>query len=85
MWKHAALNEALTAEVQRLKVATGELREAHSSSSLNQQLPMNSQMLHIAHQSMQQLSIYQLQQEQEQEQQQQPPQNNNAKIHESKQ
>lgn len=81
-----ALNEALTAEVQRLKVAVGELRESHSSSSLNQQLPMNSQMLHIPHQSMQQLSIYQLQQEQQQnQQQQQPPQNNNAKKHESKQ
>ncbi|KAK6916651.1 Basic-leucine zipper domain [Dillenia turbinata] len=40
-----ALNEALTAEVQRLKLVTGELgRDSHTSKSLGQQLSMNSQI-----------------------------------------
>lgn len=74
----SALNEALTAEVQRLKVATAELSESHSSNSLSQQLPMNPQMFHLQHQpQMQQLSMYQLQQQQQQQQ------NNSASKHES--
>ncbi|KAL6900987.1 hypothetical protein ACP4OV_005663 [Aristida adscensionis] len=68
-----ALNEALTAEVQRLKVATGEMTDSRMPKSLQQQ--MNSQMLQL-----QQLQIQQQQQQQgpqgqqahHQQQQQQP-------------
>ncbi|OVA12613.1 Basic-leucine zipper domain [Macleaya cordata] len=57
-----ALNEALTAEVQRLKIATAELSgEGHSSNSMSaQQLPMNPQL------------FYQMQQQQQQHQQSSP-------------
>ncbi|PAN36540.1 hypothetical protein PAHAL_6G291100 [Panicum hallii] len=58
-----ALNEALTAEVQRLKLATGEITDGRMPKSLQQQ--MNSQMLQL-----QQLQI----QQQQQQQQQQAPQ-----------
>lgn len=73
-----ALNEALTTEVQRLKLVTAELSESHSSNSLTQQMPMNHQMFHLQPQ-MQQLSIYQLQQQQQQQQ------NNSATKPESNQ
>ncbi|KAL6646282.1 hypothetical protein ACP70R_017890 [Stipagrostis hirtigluma subsp. patula] len=64
-----ALNEALTAEVQRLKVATGEITDGRMQKSLQQQ--MNSQMLQL-----QQLQIQQQQapQGQQAHQQQQQPQ-----------
>ncbi|CAO2211714.1 unnamed protein product, partial [Urochloa humidicola] len=68
-----ALNEALTAEVQRLKVATGEISDGRMSKGLQQQ--MNSQMLQLQH-----LQIHQQQQQQQapqqqgQRQQQQQPQ-----------
>ncbi|CAL5013916.1 unnamed protein product [Urochloa decumbens] len=58
-----ALNEALTAEVQRLKVATGEISDGRMPKGLQQQ--MNSQMLQL-----QQLQIHQ----QQQQRQQQAPQ-----------
>ncbi|KAK3124031.1 hypothetical protein QOZ80_8AG0639500 [Eleusine coracana subsp. coracana] len=64
-----ALNEALTAEVHRLKLATGEITDGHRMpKSLQQQ--MNSQMLQL-----QQLQIQQQQSNQQgQQQQQQQPQ-----------
>lgn len=40
---YAALNEALTAEVQRLKLAATGLADAHPSKSLNQQASMDPQ------------------------------------------
>ncbi|XP_073012878.1 bZIP transcription factor 29-like isoform X1 [Typha latifolia] len=60
-----ALNEALTGEVQRLKVATGEISEAHLSKGLNRQSLLNSQMY-----QMQQLQIQQQQQPQQHQLQQ---------------
>ncbi|RCV32146.1 hypothetical protein SETIT_6G234500v2 [Setaria italica] len=59
-----ALNEALTGEVQRLKLATGEISDGRMPKSLQQQ--MNSQMLQL-----QQLQIQQQQQQQAPQQQQQ--------------
>ncbi|KAJ4963971.1 hypothetical protein NE237_023910 [Protea cynaroides] len=69
-----ALNEALTTEVQRLKLATAELGgEVHPSNCLVQQLSPNP---HIFQLQNQQLNIYQFQQQQQQQQQhnQQPQQ-----------
>ena len=61
---HAALNEALTAEVQRLKLATGELVDGHASNSLNQQRPINPLMFRRQQQQPAQHPLYQLQQQQ---------------------
>ncbi|CAD5181742.1 unnamed protein product [Musa acuminata subsp. malaccensis] len=84
-----AINEALTAEVQRLKLATGEITEAQLSKTINQQLATSSQMFHLHQlQSQQQnqqsthVPLYQFQQPQQQQQQQQ--QNNTASEVESK-
>ncbi|KAF8410486.1 hypothetical protein HHK36_003015 [Tetracentron sinense] len=77
-----ALNEALNAEVQRLKLSTTELGgEVHPSNCLVQQLSINPQMFQRQHQQPNQANIYQLQQ------QQQPHQQNNstAPKHESNQ
>nr|CAD1840725.1 unnamed protein product [Ananas comosus var. bracteatus] len=73
-----ALNEALTAEVQRLKLATGEISEAHLSKGLNQQISLNSQIYQL-----QQLQLQQ-QQHQQQQQQQQQQNNSNAKPDQNK-
>lgn len=62
-----ALNEALTAEVQRLKLATAEL---NGDPSKYQQLAMSSQMFQLHQQQAAQLNIHQLQQSQSQQQQQ---------------
>lgn len=64
-----ALNEALTAEVQRLKLATAELNG--DPSKYQQQLAMSSQMFQLHHQQAAQLNIHQLQQQQSQSPQQQ--------------
>ncbi|XP_058098776.1 bZIP transcription factor 29 [Magnolia sinica] len=78
-----ALNEALSAEVQRLKLATAELGESHPSNNLGHQRPVNPQMFQLQHQQQpMQLNIYQLQQQQQQQQQQN---NNAATKHESNQ
>ncbi|XP_008803311.2 transcription factor RF2a-like [Phoenix dactylifera] len=66
-----ALNEALTAEVQRLKLATGELVNGRASNSLNQQIPINPQMFQQQQQQPAQLPLYQFQQQQQ----------NNAGMH----
>ncbi|XP_073012056.1 bZIP transcription factor 29-like [Typha latifolia] len=58
-----ALNEALTAEVQRLKLAVGEITEANLSKGLSQKVSLNSQMF-----QMQQLQIQQQQHQQTQQQ-----------------
>ncbi|MCL7044758.1 hypothetical protein MKW94_016136 [Papaver nudicaule] len=76
-----ALNEALTGEVQRLKIATAELNgEGHPSNSMNaKQIPMNSLPM-----------FYQLQQQQQQQKQQQqqqttPPQQQQTNTEATKQ
>ncbi|KAL5985897.1 hypothetical protein ACLOJK_027887 [Asimina triloba] len=74
--QNAALNEALSAEVQRLKLATQELGgEAHAANSIGQQRPLNPHMFQLQHQQQQQppmpLSMYQLQQQQQHQHQQQ--------------
>lgn len=68
-----ALNEALSAEVQRLKLATAEL---NGDPSKYQQLAMSSQMfqLHQQQAAQAQLNIHQLQQQQQQSQSQQQQQ-----------
>lgn len=64
-WNVTALNEALTAEVQRLKLATAELGgESQASKRLVQQLSVNPQMYHLHHQQSTQLNILQQQQQQ---------------------
>ncbi|PAN51817.1 hypothetical protein PAHAL_9G622700 [Panicum hallii] len=64
-----ALNEALTAEVQRLKLATAELGDSCSSNNLAQQLQLSAQdqMFQLQHQQQQATPIpfYQLQQAQQ--------------------
>ncbi|KAF0911077.1 hypothetical protein E2562_005460 [Oryza meyeriana var. granulata] len=73
-----ALNEALTTEVQRLKLATAELGDSCSSSSLAQQIQLNAQNQIFQLQQQQQatqIPFYQLQQSQ---------QNGAAKNNESK-
>ena len=64
-----ALNEALTAEVQRLKIATAELGDSCSSNNLAQQLQLSAQdqMFQLQHQQQQATPIpfYQLQQAQQ--------------------
>lgn len=68
-----ALNEALTAEVQRLKLATGEITDGRMPKSLQQQ--MNSQMLQLQQLQIQQQQQQQAPQSQQQgQQQQQQPQ-----------
>ncbi|KAJ0964100.1 hypothetical protein J5N97_029222 [Dioscorea zingiberensis] len=59
-----ALNEALTAEVQRLKIVTSELGDPHLQNNLNQQMRMNPQLF-----QMPQLQKSQHQQQQQQQQQ----------------
>ena len=68
----AALNEALTAEVQRLKLATGEITDGRMAKSLQQQ--MNSQMLQLQQLQIQQQQQASQSQQQGQQQQQQQPQ-----------
>jgi hypothetical protein len=65
---YPALNEALTGEVQRLKLATGEITDGRMS-KMGLQQQMNSQLI-----QMQQLQI----QQQQQQQQQQPSQTQQA-------
>ncbi|KAJ1269486.1 hypothetical protein BS78_07G215700 [Paspalum vaginatum] len=65
-----ALNEALTAEVQRLKLATGEITDGRMPKGLQQQ--MNSQMLQLQQLQIQQQAPQQTQQQGQR--QQQPPQ-----------
>uniref|UniRef100_A0A0E0K881 BZIP domain-containing protein n=1 Tax=Oryza punctata TaxID=4537 RepID=A0A0E0K881_ORYPU len=62
-----ALNEALTTEVQRLKLATAELGDSCSSSSLAQQIQLNAQnqMFQLQQQQATQIPFYQLQQSQQ--------------------
>jgi hypothetical protein len=76
-----ALNEALTAEVQRLKIATAELNgESHPSSCMIPQHSGNSMMFQQQHHpttSQQNIHIQQHQQQQ-QHQHQQQQQNGNA-------
>lgn len=63
-----ALNEALTAEVRRLKLATQEMASDSDPSKgvANQQLPMNSQMFQVHQQQPSQLNIHQLQHQHQQ-------------------
>lgn len=60
-----ALNEALTAEVQRLKLAAAELgMEGHLSNRMAQQLSINPQIYQLQQQQNSQLNHYHLQQHQ---------------------
>ncbi|CAO2834594.1 unnamed protein product [Amaranthus hypochondriacus] len=63
-----ALNEALTAEVQRLKLVTAEIRGDTPSNCLPQQMMTNNQMLQMQPSQY----MYQLQQQNDQKQQQAP-------------
>jgi hypothetical protein len=65
---YPALNEALTGEVQRLKLATGEITDGRMS-KMGLQQQMNSQLI-----QMQQLQIQQQQQQQQPSQMQQAQQ-----------
>lgn len=59
-----ALNEALTAEVKRLKLATGELSAESQNSSFANKLSKNSQMFQLQHQLSTELNTSQRQQQQ---------------------
>ncbi|KAL5713545.1 hypothetical protein ACHQM5_015609 [Ranunculus cassubicifolius] len=78
-----ALNEALTGEVQRLKLATGEMSAEMQHSNRMAQLSMNAQMFQLQ-QKQQQNHLSNIFQMQQQQQKQQPPpssqsqQNNNT-------
>lgn len=76
----AALNEALTGEVQRLRISAAELGgEGNLSNRMSQQLSINQQMLQL-----QQLNLYQMQQQpqhQAQHQIMQQPQQNRLPSH----
>lgn len=67
-----ALNEALTAEVQRLKHVTGELSGEVSHTNRMAQLSINAQMYQLQQKQQTQLNMFQLQ-HQQQQQQKQPP------------
>ncbi|XP_009804619.1 bZIP transcription factor 29 [Nicotiana tabacum] len=78
-----ALNEALTAEVQRLKLATTEIS---ADPAKFQQLSLNPQMFQLQQQQSTQLNMHQLQQQQQQQQQQQssqPPQHAQQQLNSS--
>ncbi|KAK6938921.1 Basic-leucine zipper domain [Dillenia turbinata] len=71
-----ALNEALTAEVQRLKLVTAELDgDGRTSGPMVQQLSMNHQIFQLQHQQPNQANIYHMQRrpQSQQSQQSQPP------------
>ncbi|GMY05608.1 bZIP transcription factor 29-like [Fagus crenata] len=71
-----ALNDALTTEVQRLKLATAELGGEHPSKCMVSQLSVNHQMFQLQQQQhSNQINIHQLQQQQQQHQQQSQQQN----------
>ncbi|CAN4101596.1 unnamed protein product [Withania somnifera] len=76
---HDALNKALTAEVQRLKLATTEL---NGDAAKFQQLSLNPQMFQLQRQQATQLNMHQLQQSSQHQQhgqaQQQPQQLNSS-------
>ncbi|KAF9618900.1 hypothetical protein IFM89_002895 [Coptis chinensis] len=84
-----ALNEALTAEVQRLKLATAQLGGEVHNSSFAQQLSMNPQMFQQQHQQTNKLNMFQLKPHQQQmsPQPQEQQQQNNSSVtkHESEQ
>lgn len=66
-----ALNDALTTEVQRLKLATAELGGEHPSKCMVSQLSVNHQMFQLQQQQhSNQINIHQLQQQQQQQQHQ---------------
>lgn len=67
----AALNEALAAEVQRLKLTAAEISgEGHLSNRMAQQLSINNQMYQVQNQQPNQVNAYQMQRQQSQQQQQ---------------
>lgn len=74
-----ALNEALTAEVQRLKLATTEIS---ADPAKFQQLSLNPQMFQLQQQQSTQLNMHHLQQQQQQ-QSSQPPQHAQQQLNSS--
>lgn len=88
LFAFAALNEALSAEVHRLKLAAAELGgEAHLSNCMAQQLSINQQMFQMQNRQPVQLNLYQMQQQQQQQHNEMSSQQRNGKVaeHESKQ
>ena len=85
----SALNEALGAEVQRLKIAAAEFGgDAQLSNCMAQQLSLNQQMFQnqMQHQQSVSRNLYQMQQQQQQQQALQSQQRNGKVAeHESKQ
>ncbi|GMI78552.1 DRINK ME-LIKE, basic leucine-zipper 29 [Hibiscus trionum] len=83
-----ALNEALAAEAQRLKLTAAEFSgEAHLSNCMAQQLSINHPMLQLQPQQYQQLNVYQMQQQPQNsrnDQSQTQQQNGDAAANESK-
>lgn len=78
-----ALNEALAAEVQRLKLAAAEVNgEAQLSSRMAQQLSINHQMFQMQHQQQNQLNGYNMQQQPQRGQLHPEQQNGEAAMHE---
>ena len=76
MWFNGtALNDALTAEVQRLKLATAELGGEHPSKCMVSQLNHQMFQMQQQQQSSTQMNIHQLQHQQQQQQQQSQQQN----------
>ncbi|XP_031287332.1 probable transcription factor PosF21 [Pistacia vera] len=76
-----ALNEALAAEVQRLKVAAAEVSgETNLSSRMAQQLSISHQMFQMQHQQPNQINIYELQQQAQCKQLQSEQQNGEAEA-----
>lgn len=67
----AALNDTLTSEIQRLKIAIGELGgDGQTTNCLDQQLSMNSHLFQMQRKQVSQLNFYKQQQQQQHEQQQ---------------
>ncbi|OIT27940.1 PREDICTED: probable transcription factor PosF21 [Nicotiana attenuata] len=75
-----ALNEALTAEVQRLKLASAEIS---ADAAKFQQLSLNPQMFQLQQQQSTQLNMHHLQQQQQQQQSSQPPQHAQQQLNSS--
>ncbi|KAM6544381.1 hypothetical protein CsatB_008828 [Cannabis sativa] len=79
-----ALNDALRAEVQRLKLTAAELSgEAHLSNCMAQQLSINQQMYQMQHRQTVQLNLYQMQQQQQHNEMSSQPCSGEVTEHES--
>lgn len=81
----AALNDALAAEVQRLKLTATEVSgETLLSSRMAHQLSISHQMFQMQHQQPNQINVYELQQQPQLNQLESQEQNGEAAIHDPK-